>query len=276
MKLKERFTLRSKEAEAKEEALRKRITLWVLFTAAVIPLLNDGVLYTVIEYTEGDAALTALNLILRYVMVAVRYACVFASYGAVAAGVLRYGYKSFKTPAVILITGAFLRYMVGQFGSLVFCYEHSITNSGATDIAAMGLGYFMMMTLDIVKDAVLLVIGCRFAAGVRSGKLPCSLPDVSTKPAGVSGLFRSAFSSAYPVLRVCLFTACVHAVFDAVSNFMSVTLTQLATDGLPGSLSQVMALLPGYILIIPLSAAGLVVSALLCFSLLTRAPEKKL
>lgn len=276
MKLKEHFTLRSKEAEAKEEALRKRISLWVLFTAVVIPLLNDGVLYTVIEYTEGDAALTALNIILRYIMVAVRYASVFASYGAVAAGVLRYGYKDFKTPTVLLIAGAFLRYMVGQFGSLVFCYEHSVISSGATDIAAMGLGYFMMMTLDIVKDVVLLVIGCRFAAKVRSGALRFTLPDSSAKPADVRSAVSSAFSSSYPVFRVCMFTACVHAVFDALSNFASVTLTQLATDGLPGSLSQIMALLPGYVLIIPLCAAGLFLSVMLCFSLLVRAPEKRL
>lgn len=276
MKLKERFVLRSKEADKKEAALRKRISLFMLFSAVVIPLLNDGVLYTVIEYTSGDAALTALNLFLRYVMIIIRYACIFTSYAAGAAGVLMYGYRDFKTPPVFLLTGTFLRYMVAQFGSLVFCYEHDVINSAATDIAAMGLGYFLMMTLDLVMCAVLLVIGCRYAKKLRDGKLDQRLPDCSDLPEnGAAAYVRAAFSRRFPVARVCLFTACVHTGFDIVSNFLSVTLTQLASDGLPSTLSQAMTLLSGYVLIVPLCAAGFFLAVLLCFGFCVRYPEKK-
>ncbi|MBP5209185.1 MAG: hypothetical protein J6330_12100 [Clostridia bacterium] len=278
MKHRQRFEIRSKEAEKRDAALRKKLTLTVLFSAVIIPLINDGVLYTLIEYTDNDIAMTALNAALRYAVVFLRFACTFVSFGAAGAGVFVYGYKNFKSAPLIVICGCCVRFLIAQFGSWVFCYEHGLINVElASDVVAVGFGYVFTATFDAVKTVVLLVLLCRMADGIRKGGSRYSLPDDGTeKPNGFLPSLRAVFSGGYPFRRAFVFAAAVQAVFEIVVNFVSVTMMQLATDGLPGNFSELLTLLPVYVLIIPLCAVGAVLSAMLCFRYCLAAPHKKL
>ena len=83
MKLQKRFTLASKEDAVKDARLRRIITLTALFSAVIVPLLNDGVIYTLVEFTSSDVAVLWLNYALRYIVVITRYLCVFVSFAAV-------------------------------------------------------------------------------------------------------------------------------------------------------------------------------------------------
>ncbi len=276
MKRTTRFILRSKEAELKDAALRKKLTLTVLFSAVIIPLINDGVLYTLIEYTNSDIALFTLNAVLRYAVVLLRFLCTFVSFGAAGCGVLLYGYKNFKAVPLTVISGSFVRYIIAQFGSWIFCYEHGLINTQtASDVVAVGFGYVFTSTFDAVKNVVLLVICCRLSAAIAGGDPRFTVPrEDAEKVRGVNNL-KAAFSGSYPFGRMFIFAAGVQALFEIIVNFVSVTMMQLATDGLPGTFSELLSLLPGYALIIPLCALGAAVSAVLCLRFCLTAPAKK-
>lgn len=276
MKLRERFVLKSKEDEAKEIRLRRTLTLTVLFSAVVVPLLNDGVLYTLIEYTASDVAAVFLNLILRYIVVFTRYACIFVSFASVITSILHYGYKDFKTPHMILFAGSFVTFIAARFGSWVFCYEHGLINTEAADVVSVSFEYFCLAAADIIKNAVLIVIFCRFANKVRAGKTTYVIPDCEypEKP-GAKEFFKSAFSSKKPFLKLSAFAAGVQALFEITVNFVTVTVFQLIADGLPETGLDYAALLSGYALIIPLCAAGAAVCVLLCSFFSRKKPRAK-
>ena len=263
MKLQKRFILPSKEDAAKNARLRRILTLTVLFSAVVVPLLNDGVLYTLVEYTASDIAVLWLNYILRYAVVIQRYLCVFVSFAAVITGIYHYGYKTFKTPSVILLAGSVVKYIVAQFGSYVFCYEHGlIYTSEVTDAASIFFNYFFLCVFDLIKNAVLIIICCRYAKKVKE----TGLPDESAKPEKIRliKLISASLGKSNPFFGFCLFSAGVEVVFDVLSNFFSVTLFQLITDGLPETGLDYAALLSGYALILPFCALGFVICCTLC------------
>ena len=111
--LKKPENLTSKEGAAKDALLRRALTLTVLFSAIIVSFLNDGILYTVLEYTSNDVALIALNYALRYIVVITRYACTFVSFAAVFTGVMHFGYKSFKTPPILFFIGGAAQFIFG-------------------------------------------------------------------------------------------------------------------------------------------------------------------
>lgn len=255
--------------------MRRIITLTALFSAVVVPLINDGVLYTLIEYTASDVAVLWFNFILRYTVVTVRYLCVFVSFAAVITGIYHFGYKTFKTPSVILLAGSAVKYLCAQFGSYVFCYEHGlIYASDVTDAAAVIFNYFFLTVFDLLKNAALIIICCRFAAKAREN----GLPDQSSKPERKSLIKHLAVSlkRSDPFFGFCLFCAGVQAAYEILSNFFSVTLFQLITDGLPETGLDYAALLSGYALIIPFCAVGFVLCASLCVYLSYFKPAPKL
>ena len=149
MKLKKRFVLNSKEDFEKDARLRRILTLTALISAVIVPLINDGVIYTLVEYTSADIAVLWLNYILRYTVVTLRYICVFVSFAAVFTGIFHYGYKTFKTPSVILIAGSIVKYIFAQFGSYVFCYEHGfIYSAEVTNAAAIIFNYLFLAVFE--------------------------------------------------------------------------------------------------------------------------------
>ena len=275
MKLKERFVLTSKEDMQKHARLRRVLTLTVLFSAVIVPLQNDGVLYTLVEYTASDVAVLWLNYVLRYTVVLLRYLCVFVSFAAVITGIYHYGYKTFKTPAVILFAGSFVKYLIAQFGSWIYCYDNGLIYvEEVTDAAAMGFDYFFLSVFDLIKNAALVIICCRFAKKARESELP----DSASKPEKIRfiPLLKTSLKGSNPFFRVCLFTAGVHAGYEILANFFSVTIYELITDGLPEEGIHYAALLSGYALIIPLCAAGFVVCAVLCTLFSYMKPKKRL
>ncbi len=274
MKLQKRFVLTSKEDLIKDARLRRILTFTALFSAVIVPLINEGVLYTVITFTENDIALLTFNYILRYIVVFLRYLCVFVSFAAVITGIFHYGYKTFKTPSVILLCGGAAKYLIGQFGSWVFCFEHGLVDVSVTDAAAKGFEYFFLAVFDLIKNVALVIICCRFAKKAREN----GLPDESAKPEKIRlfKLISASLKKSNPFLSFCLFAACIHTAYEILSNFFSVTLFQLITDGLPETGLDYAALLSGYALIIPFCAVGFVICCTLCLYFSYFKPAKRL
>ena len=257
--------LTSKEGAARDALLRRTLTLAVLFSALVVPFLNDGVLYTVLEYTSNDVALVALNLILRYVVVITRYACTFVSFAAVFTGVMHFGYKSFKTPALIFFIGGVLQFILFRFGSCVFCYEHGLISYQVTDVVSVSFTYFFQATFDLVKNIVLTVICSVFAGKIKDSKKDYEIPDETWIPLGFKQMIKLAlFTRKNAFLKISAFSAGIQALHDILSNFFSVTLFQIITDGLPETGLDYAALLSGYALIIPFCLLGFILCSLLC------------
>ena len=264
MKLKKRFILISKEDAIKDARLRRVLTVAVLIFSVAVPLLNDGVIYTLVEYTAYDVAILWLNAILRYVVVILRYLCIFISYAAVITGIFHFGFRTFKTPSLLLIAGSIIQYVIAQYGSYVFCYDHYIVSAAATDAAAVFFNYLFLAVLDMIKNATLIIICCRFAKKAREE----GLPDCSCKPEKIrlAGLLKTSLKRSNPFFGFCIFAAGVEAAYGILSRFFSVTLFQLISGGAPKTVLNYAELLSGYTLIIPLCAAGFV----LCISLCTR------
>ncbi|MBQ7700428.1 MAG: hypothetical protein IJT49_08820 [Clostridia bacterium] len=275
MKLKKRFVLNSKEDFEKDARLRRILTLTALFSAVIVPLINDGVIYTLVEYTSADIAVLWLNYILRYTVVTLRYICVFVSFAAVFTGIFHYGYKTFKTPSVILIAGSIVKYIFAQFGSYVFCYEHGfIYSAEVTNAAAIIFNYLFLAVFDMLKNAALVMICCRSAKKAREQ----GLPDCSAKPEKLNfiKLIPSALKRTDPFFVFCLFAAGVELVYEILSNFFSVTLFQLITDGLPETGLDYAALLSGYALMLPFCAVGFVLCCTLCLYFSYFKPAKRM
>ena len=275
MRHKERFILTSKEDAKKDALLRRVLTLTVLFSAVLIPLLNEGVLYTLIEYTSYDIALEFFNLIMRYILVITRYICFFVSFAAVFTGVMHYGYKDFKTPPLLLFLGSFVQFMAARFGSWIFCYEHGLISFDVTDVATTGFTYFFQMTFDLIKNIALVIICAALARKIKKDLTSYVIPDESAKVSGFKPLLRSAFNRADPFIKICAFASGIQALHDILSNFFTVTLFQLIADGLPETGLDYAALLSGYALIIPFCAAGFFISVLLCVKFSHMKPAKK-
>ena len=274
MKLKKRFVLTSKEDTLKDARMRRVLTLTVLISSIIIPLINDGVIYTAVEYTANDVAVLWLNAILRYVIVIVRYLCIFVSYSAVITGIFHFGYKTFKTPPLLLIAGSFVQYVIAQYGSYVFCYDHYIISADVTDAAALFFNYLFLAVFDMIKNVALIIICCRFAKKVREE----GLPDCSCKPEKIRiiALLKASLKRSDPFFGFCIFAAGVEAAYGILSRFFSVTLFQLIAGGTPESGLEYAELLSGYTLIIPFCAAGFVICICLCnlFSYLKPAKRK--
>ena len=273
--LKKPENLTSKEGAAKDALLRRALTLTVLFSALIVPFLNDGILYTVLEYTSNDIALIVLNYALRYIVVIMRYVCTFVSFAAVFVGVMHFGYKSFKTAPLIFFIGGVAQFIIFRFGSWIFCYEHGLISFDVTDVATTGFTYFFQTTFDLVKNIALVIICAALARKIKKGKTRYVRPDGSVKTSGFKPLFRSAFNRVNPFFKICAFAAGIQALHDILSNFFTVTLFQLIADGLPETGLDYAALLSGYALIIPLCAAGFFLSVILCVKFSYMKPAKK-
>ena len=273
MKLQKRFVLTSKEDIKKNAHLRRTLTLVTLISAIIVPLINDGVIYTIVEFTDNDVAVAELNMILRYTMVIHRYLGVFVSFAAVITGIFHYGYKSFKTPPLLLLIGSFVKYLIAQYGSLIFCYEVGIIYWEGEQVAANGLDYLFLAVFDFIKNIVLIVVCCRFARKERD-----DLPDSSCRPDQIKllPLLRASLKRSNSFFSFCLFAAGVEAVYGALSRFLSVTMFQIIADGMPATGLQYIELLSGYLLILPFCAAGFVLCVTLCtrFSYLRPAKRK--
>lgn len=263
--LKKPENLTSKEGAAKDALLRRALTLTALFSALIVPFLNDGILYTVLEYTSNDIALIVLNYALRYIVVITRYVCTFVSFAAVFVGVMHFGYKSFKTAPLIFFIGGVLQFIIFRFGSWIFCYEHGLISYVVTDVVSVSFTYFFQATFDLVKNVVLVVICAVFAGKIKKGLKNYEIPDETWVPLSFKQLLKEAlFMKKNAFLKMCAFAAGIQALHDILSNFFSVTLFQIITDGLPETGLDYLALLSGYALIIPLCLAGFVLCSILC------------
>ncbi len=275
----DRFIFHSKEAEMKNEKLRVGI-VWTVFISAVLaPLLTEGVLSVVLQYTDGDISLYALDTVLRYLVIFLRYAALFTSYAAVAVGLVNYGYREFKAPVLLLILGSFVYYMVASFGSYIFCCEHGlIVTESNVDVYEAGFNYFFFTVYSIVKDIVLSVICRRYALRVKKKNEDIVIPDESFKDraSGFGPFMKTSLSKNNIFGRISIYAALFEVLFSFTVQFFTFTLFQLLSDGAPENAEQLFILFSSYVLIIPGCLIGFFVMISVCTVLSLKKPAKRL
>ena len=274
-----RFIFHSKEAEIKDGKLKKRIILTVLISAVLAPLFTEGVLYVVMQYIDGDISLDALHAVLRYLVVFLRYAAFFVSYGAVAVGLVNYGYVKFKAPVLLLVLGSAVFYLVAQYGSYLFCCNNDLLIlESEAEIYESAFHYFFLTVYSIVKNVVLSVICLKYVKRLRKNDTELTFPDESMKSSasGFGGFMKTALDKNSVYRRICVYAALFELVFSFTVQFLSETVYELYAAGLPENIEQVWILTKSYVLITAACAAGFFVMAAVCLILSLQKPEKKL
>src|SRR5574344_1482291 len=107
-----RFILNSHEAENKDRRLKKILTVTVLLSAIAVPLLNDGVLYTVWAYIQGDIAYTWLAYTLSYLIVIIQYAARYTAAAALCVALVACGQKKSRGIIILMLLGSLTTYLL--------------------------------------------------------------------------------------------------------------------------------------------------------------------
>ena len=271
-----RFVFHSKEAEMKNEKLRRTLVWVVIVSAILTPLLTEGVLSVVLEFISGDIAYVTFETVLRYLVVLLRFTALFASYAAVAVGLVNFGYRNFKAPLLLQILGTFVYYMVAQYGSYIFCFNHMLLSDKTyVDVYSAGFTYFFFTVYGIIKLIVLAVICIHYSR--RAANEPgIYIPDETCRRTDFSSFMKTALDKKSVFKKICVFCAMFEILFSATLQFLSLTLFQLLADGAPENLAQAWILFSPYALIIPGCIFGFFLMISLCLLFSFRKPEKKL
>ena len=115
MALKKRkpFILNDKEAARKEYEFSKLLTLSLVFSAFIIPFLNDGAVSLLHGlYVSGDYTLKWLDIFLSYFIPLISACAVYFSYAAVVLSVYCYGVKKSLARIAILMCGVLFSYLM--------------------------------------------------------------------------------------------------------------------------------------------------------------------
>lgn len=275
----DRFIFHSKEAEIKDGRLRKSIVLTVLVSAVLSPLLTEGVLSVVLQFTDGDISLMALDTFLRYFVVILRYAALFTSYAAAAVGLVSYGYRNFKAPVLLMLLGSFTCYMIASFGSYIFCYENGlIVTESTVDVYEAGFNYFFLTVYSLIKNIVLAILCRQYVKRVKKKTEDVFIPDESAAKEcrGFGPFMKKALYKKNIFTKISVYAALFDIVFSFTVEFFSLTLFQLLADGAPENMEQFWILFSSYALIIPGCVIGFFVMISVCLLLSLKKPEKKL
>ena len=107
------FILHDKEAARREYEFSKLLTMSLIFSALIIPLINDFFFsYLHGYYVHGDYSLTALDMILSYLLPAITVMAMYFSYAAVVLSVYCYGVKKSLARIAILMCGVLFSYLM--------------------------------------------------------------------------------------------------------------------------------------------------------------------
>lgn len=107
------FILHDKEAARKEYEFSKLLTMSLIFSALIIPLINDFFLSFLHRYyVSGDYALIALDVVLSYFIPAVAMMATYFAYSAVVISIYKYGVKGSFFRIFLLLAGVVFSYLL--------------------------------------------------------------------------------------------------------------------------------------------------------------------
>ena len=257
MALKKRkpFILNNKEAVRKEYEFSKLLTLSLVFSAFIVPFINDGVVSLLHGlYVSGDYTLKWFDIFLSYLIPLISACAVYFSYAAVVLSI--YYYTSGKSAGRImcLMGGVPFVYLVGY---LCTCIENGYV---LFDIADEGsfvalLSAVIMTIFMISKNAVLLIY-----AHITVKKMKKDTQSVWLSPCedGNLGFLKRAFGKTGANLKLALHFFSVSLVCDIIVRSVS-TFMEIASAGAPEEFSHYLYFAEQYALVLLNNLFGFVV-----------------
>ena len=257
MALKKRkpFILNNKEAARKEYEFSKLLTLSLVFSAFIIPFLNDGAVSLLHGlYVSGDYTLKWLDIFLSYLVPLISACAVYFSYAAVVLSI--YYYTSGKSVGRItsLMGGVLFSYLVVY---ICTCIENGYVLFDVSDEGSFFalLSMVIMSVFMLSKNAVLLIY-----THVTVKRMKKDTQSVWLSPCNGenAGFFKRAFGKTGANLKLALHFFSVSLVCDIIVRSVS-TYFEIASAGKPEEFSHYLYFAERYALVLLNNLFGFVV-----------------
>ena len=257
MALKKRkpFILNDKEAARKEYEFSKLLTLSLVFSAFIIPFLNDGAVSLLHGlYVSGDYTLKWLDIFLSYFIPLISACAVYFSYAAVVLSI--YYYTSGKSVGRItcLMGGVLFSYLVVY---ICTCIENGYVLFDVSDEGSFFalLSMVIMSVFMLSKNAVLLIYTHVTVKRMKKDDQSVWLSPCNGENAG---FFKRAFGKTGANLKLALHFFSVSLVCDIIVRSVS-TYLEIASAGKPEEFSHYLYFAERYALVLLNNLFGFVV-----------------
>ena len=257
MALKKRkpFILNDKEAARKEYEFSKLLTLSLVFSAFIIPFLNDGAVSLLHGlYVSGDYTLKWLDIFLSYLIPLISACAVYFSYAAVVLSI--YYYTSGKSVGRItcLMGGVLFSYLVVY---ICTCIENGYVLFDISDEGSFFalLSMVIMSVFMLSKNAVLLIYTHVTVKRMKKDDQSVWLSPCNGENAG---FFKRAFGKTGANFKLALHFFSVSLVCDIIVRSVS-TYLEIASAGKPEEFSHYLYFAERYALVLLNNLFGFVV-----------------
>ncbi len=250
------FILHDKEAARREYEFSKLLTMSLIFSALIIPLINDFFFsYLHGYYVRGDYSLTALDMMLSYLLPAITVMATYFSYAAVVLSVYCYGVKKSLARISILMCGVLFSYLMNYLcvcvvnGYVVF--DISDANGFMTLVSAMITAVFFLS-----KNTVLIAYTHFALKKMRKREDARWLSPSEQK--GFSAFIKSVFGGKCVNRRIAVQFFSVSLACDLVVRTVS-TFMEIAAAGAPEELVHYLYFAEQYALAVLNNLLGFVI-----------------
>lgn len=256
MALKKRkpFVLHDKEAARKEYAFSKLLTLSLVFSAFIVPFINDGVFSLLHSlYISGDYTLKAADIILSYLLPLITVCASYFSYAAVVLSLYYYGTKNSFGRIACLMGGVLFLYLISYLRTCIanryILFDVSDEGSFVSLVAAV------IMCIFIFSKNVVLLLYTHFAIKkMRKGENAVWLAPCEGE--GKWALLKRSFSKKGINARISLHFFSVSLICDIAVRSVS-TYMEIASAGAPEEFSHYLYFAEQYALVFLNNLLGL-------------------
>lgn len=276
MALKKRkpFVLHDKEAARKEYVFSKLLTLSLVFSAFIVPLLNDCALSLIHSLSiSGDYTLKALDIFLSYLIPIITVSAAYFSYAAVVLSIYCYGVSKSAGRIACLFGGVLFLYFISY---VCVCVVNGYVMFDVADEGSFVSLVAVIITciFVLVKNAVLIVY-----THIRIKKLRS---DGNTKWLGEydkennPSFIKRAFGKNGVNVKIAAHFFSVSLVCDLIVRTVS-TYMDIASAGAPEEFSHYLYFIEQYALVIVNNVFGfavMVISGAILGKYITEKEEK--
>lgn len=250
------FILHDKEAARREYEFSKLLTMSLIFSALIIPLINDFFFsYLHGYYVSGDYSLTALDVLLSYLLPAITVMATYFSYAAVVLSVYCYGVKKSAGRLCVLMSGTVFSYLMYYLCTCVVngyvIFDVSDPNGFLALVSALVTAIFF-----VSKNVVLILYTHLALKRMRKGDGVFWLARVQGE--GVMPFLKRTFSRSGVNMRIALQFFSVSLVCDIIVRTVSASL-EIASAGAPEELVHYLYFAEQYALVILNNLLGFVI-----------------
>lgn len=248
------FILHDKEAARKEYAFSKLLTLSLVFSAFIVPFINDGVLSLLHDlYVSGDYTLKALDIFLSYLIPIISVCAVYFSYAAAVLSVYYYGTGQSIGRITCLMFGVpFLYFTI----YICTCIANGYVIFDVTDEGSFValLSAVIMTVFMLSKNAVLLLY-----THITVKKMKKEADTVwLAQSCENEGFIKRVFGKTGANLKLSLHFFSVSLVCDILAGTVS-TFMEIASAGKPEEFLHYLYFAERYALVILNNILGLIV-----------------